>query len=102
MGGRGRKHFNINGWVRHNRGRRRRSKNWGEGEKGGGGGERKRGGGGGGGGGGGVVHIKIILVPQKMRNKTSNLKMAVCKRVRGGCNQNPLRTPVNFLFFVKL
>ena len=86
MGGRGRKHFNINGWVRHNRG----------------GGVDLKIGVRGGGGGGGVVHIKIILVPQKMLNKTSNLKMAVCKRVRGGCNQNPLRTPVNFLFFVKL
>ena len=38
----------------------------------------KNGGGGGGGGGGGIVHIKVILVPQK-----------IPKAVRRGCNQNP-------------
>ena len=41
---------------------------------------------GGGGGGGGskcgeVVHSKGILVPRKMLNKNSNLKMAVCKKL---------------------
>ena len=42
--------------------------------------------------GGGVVHSKVILVPQKMLNKTSNLKMAFCKAASSGCNQNPQRT----------
>ena len=30
---------------------------------------------------GGIALIKVILVSQKMLNKTSNLKMAVCKAV---------------------
>ena len=46
-------------------------------------------GGAGGGGGGGVVHSKLILVPEKMLNKTFNLKMTVCKAASRGCNQNP-------------
>ena len=58
------KNFNIDGWVRHNEGGR--SKN-----------------------GGGLVYSKVILVPQKMLNKTSNLKMAVCKAASRRCNQNP-------------
>ena len=47
------------------------------------------------------VHIKVILVLQKMLYKTSNLKMAVCKAVRRGCNQNLWITPVNYLVFCK-
>ena len=42
-----------------------------------------------GGGGAGVVHSKLILVPEKMLNKTFNLKMTVCKAASRGCNQNP-------------
>ena len=44
---------------------------------------------GGAGGGAGVVHSKLILVPEKMLNKTFNLKMTVCKAASRGCNQNP-------------
>ena len=40
-------------------------------------------------GGAGVVHSKLILVPEKMLNKTFNLKMTVCKAASRGCNQNP-------------
>ena len=49
-----------------------------------------------------LILCEVILVPQKMLNKTSNLKMAVCKGASRGCNQNPSRTPVNYLIFVKL
>ena len=48
----------------------------------------------------GVVHSKVILVPQKMLNKTWIFEMAVCKAAGRGCNQNPRRTPVNYLFFL--
>ena len=41
-----------------------------------------------------LIPCKVILMPQKMLNKTSNLKMAVCKAASRGCNQNPSRTPV--------
>ena len=37
----------------------------------------------------GVVHSKVILVPQKMLNKTWILKMAVCKAASREFNQNP-------------
>ena len=48
-----------------------------------------------------LIPCKVILMPQKMLNKTSNLKMAVCKAASRGCNQNPWRTPVNYLIFCK-
>ena len=50
---------------------------------------------------GGVVHSRVTLVPQKILNKTSKLKMAVCKSASRGCNQNTWRTPLNYLIFCR-
>ena len=66
-----------------------------------------------GGGGGGskygeVVHSKGILVPQKMLNKNSNLKMAVCKKLPvQGATKKKKKQPTkictpHFLFLLKL
>ena len=57
-----------------------------------GGGRSKHGGGG---------PFQVLLVPQKMLNKASNLKIAVCKAASRGSNQNPWRTSANYLIFCK-
>ena len=49
----------------------------------------------------GAVHSKAILVRQKRLNRTSNLKMAVCKVASRGCTQKRWRIPVNYLSFCK-